>query len=48
MRSDAKPKVYPSAILGKLKVELKPVAPTEVMVSREKARAFKEWLDGVR
>jgi two-component system LytT family response regulator len=33
---------------GKLKVELKPAAPTEVMVSREKARGFKEWLDGVR
>lgn len=31
---------------GKLKVELKPPAPVEVMVSREKARAFKEWLDG--
>lgn len=31
---------------GKLKVELKPAAPEEVMVSREKARAFKEWLDG--
>ncbi len=33
---------------GKLKVELKPPAPAEVMVSREKAKAFKEWLDGVR
>lgn len=31
---------------GKLKVELRPAAPTEVMVSREKAKAFKEWLDG--
>lgn len=31
---------------GKLKVELKPAAPTEVMVSREKAKAFKDWLDG--
>ncbi len=31
---------------GKLKVELRPAAPDEVMVSREKARAFKEWLDG--
>lgn len=31
---------------GKLKVELKPAAPLEVMVSREKAKAFKEWLDG--
>lgn len=33
---------------GKLKVELKPAAPAEVMVSREKAKAFKEWLNGVR
>jgi DNA-binding LytR/AlgR family response regulator len=31
---------------GKLKVELRPAAPMEVMVSREKARAFKEWMDG--
>lgn len=31
---------------GKLKVELKPSAPVEVMVSREKARAFKDWLGG--
>lgn len=31
---------------GKLKVELQPAAPEEIMVSREKARAFKEWLDG--
>ncbi len=31
---------------GKLKVELRPAAPLEVMVSREKAKAFKEWLDG--
>ena len=33
---------------GKLKVELRPATPMEVMVSREKARAFKDWLDGVR
>lgn len=33
---------------GKLKVELRPPAPEEVLVSREKARAFKDWLDGVR
>lgn len=33
---------------GKLKVELRPAAPVEVMVSREKARAFRDWLDGVR
>lgn len=31
---------------GKLKVELRPAAPMEVMVSREKAKAFKEWMDG--
>jgi DNA-binding LytR/AlgR family response regulator len=31
---------------GKLKVELHPRTDTEVMVSREKARAFKNWLDG--
>lgn len=33
---------------GKLKVELKPTAPVEVMVSRERAKGFKDWLDGVR
>jgi DNA-binding LytR/AlgR family response regulator len=33
---------------GKLKVELRPAAPVEVMVSRERARAFKDWLDGIR
>ena len=33
---------------GKLKVELKPNAPVEVMVSRERAKGFKDWLDGVR
>lgn len=33
---------------GKLKVELRPPAPVEVMVSRERARAFKDWMDGVR
>ncbi|MBL7940581.1 MAG: response regulator transcription factor [Flavobacteriales bacterium] len=33
---------------GKLKVELRPAAPMEVMVSREKAKAFKAWLDGER
>ena len=31
---------------GKLKVELKPSAPVEVMVSRERAKGFKDWLDG--
>jgi hypothetical protein len=31
---------------GKSKVELKPPAPDEIMVSREKARAFIEWMDG--
>jgi DNA-binding LytR/AlgR family response regulator len=31
---------------GKLKVELRPPAPMDVLVSREKARSFKEWLDG--
>lgn len=31
---------------GKLKVSLRPAAPMEVMVSREKARAFKAWMDG--
>jgi DNA-binding LytR/AlgR family response regulator len=31
---------------GKLKVELRPPAPEEIMVSREKARAFKEWMGG--
>ncbi|CAG4999909.1 Transcriptional regulatory protein YpdB [Dyadobacter sp. CECT 9275] len=30
---------------GKLKVELRPETPQEVMVSREKAPAFKAWLD---
>ncbi|MEZ4756700.1 MAG: LytTR family DNA-binding domain-containing protein [Flavobacteriales bacterium] len=33
---------------GKLKVELRPAAPVEVMVSRERAKGFKDWLDGVR
>ncbi|MBL7964682.1 MAG: response regulator transcription factor [Flavobacteriales bacterium] len=33
---------------GKLKVVLQPAASEEVMVSREKARAFKTWLDGGR
>jgi DNA-binding LytR/AlgR family response regulator len=33
---------------GKLKVELRPPAPVEVMVSRERAKGFKDWLDGVR
>jgi hypothetical protein len=33
---------------GKLKVELRPPAPEEVLVNREKACAFKDWLDGVR
>lgn len=32
---------------GKLKVELRPAAPVEVMVSRERAKGFKDWLDGV-
>jgi DNA-binding LytR/AlgR family response regulator len=32
---------------GKLKVELDPRPPVEVMVSREKARAFKDWMDGL-
>ncbi len=31
---------------GKLKVELRPEATQEVVVSREKAPAFKAWLDG--
>lgn len=31
---------------GKLKVVLEPMAPAEVMVSREKARPFKEWMGG--
>jgi DNA-binding LytR/AlgR family response regulator len=33
---------------GKLKVDLRPAAPVEVMVSRERAKGFKDWLDGVR
>lgn len=33
---------------GKLKIELKPTAPHEVIVSQERASAFKEWLDGER
>jgi DNA-binding LytR/AlgR family response regulator len=32
---------------GKLKVELRPAVAAEVMVSRERAKGFKEWLDGV-
>lgn len=31
---------------GKLKVELKPTTDVDVMVSRERAKGFKEWLDG--
>ncbi|WP_266362455.1 LytR/AlgR family response regulator transcription factor [Tellurirhabdus rosea] len=31
---------------GKLKIELRPEAAQEVLVSREKAPAFKAWLDG--
>lgn len=31
---------------GKLKVELRPETAQEVLVSREKAPAFKAWLDG--
>lgn len=31
---------------GKLKVELHPASPELVLVSREKARAFKNWIDG--
>lgn len=31
---------------GKLKVELRPETPQEVLVSREKAPAFKAWLEG--
>jgi two-component system response regulator LytT len=31
---------------GKLKLELQPVLDEEVVVSREKAAEFKEWLDG--
>lgn len=31
---------------GKLKVELRPETAQEVLVSREKAPAFKSWLDG--
>jgi two-component system response regulator LytT len=31
---------------GKLKIELQPILDEEVIVSREKAAEFKEWLDG--
>jgi DNA-binding LytR/AlgR family response regulator len=31
---------------GKLKLALVPPAAQEIMVSREKARAFKEWMEG--
>jgi DNA-binding LytR/AlgR family response regulator len=31
---------------GKLKVILKPPVPTGIMVSREKARALKDWMEG--
>lgn len=31
---------------GKLKVELRPAAQEEIMVSRERARAFKDWMGG--
>jgi DNA-binding LytR/AlgR family response regulator len=31
---------------GKLKLELKPETPHEVVVSREKAQVFKEWMEG--
>ena len=31
---------------GKLKVALTPPAPMDILVSREKARALKGWLDG--
>lgn len=31
---------------GKLKLELAPAAPDEVLVSREKASAFRAWLEG--
>ena len=33
---------------GKLKIELKPTAPHEVVVSQERASVFKEWLEGER
>ncbi len=33
---------------GKLKVALAPASGVETMVSREKARAFKEWMGGAR
>jgi DNA-binding LytR/AlgR family response regulator len=33
---------------GKLKVMLKPSPGIDVLVSREKARGFKEWMDGSR
>lgn len=31
---------------GKLKLDLKPETPHEVVVSREKAQVFKEWMEG--
>jgi len=31
---------------GKLKLELRPDTPHEVLVSREKAQTFKEWMEG--
>ena len=31
---------------GKLKLELKPETPHEVLVSREKSQTFKEWMEG--
>ena len=31
---------------GKLKLELHPAAPNETLVSREKAAAFRDWLEG--
>ena len=31
---------------GKLKIELRPETPQEVLVSREKAPVFKAWLEG--
>lgn len=33
---------------GKLKIELKPAASQEVIVSQERASVFKEWLEGER
>ncbi|MDX5420227.1 MAG: LytTR family DNA-binding domain-containing protein [Hymenobacteraceae bacterium] len=33
---------------GKLKIELRPAAPHEVIVSQERASAFREWLEGNR